>query len=240
MKLNKRYTRSIKANLPFYISASILTTVTLLMFYLFYIAGTGIGNYGDDFFSKYKREDATFTTYQEIPDEEIAKLEDKYSVTLEKERFAGVDEGGHRVRVFRPNKKIDLYEIQDGRDIKSDDEILISAGYAAENHVKPGDTIKIKSKDYTVAGTFLRPDYLYMVENVTDDYKNVTTFFLCVMTPDEFETQFGGGSINNKVIYTEKTDEAAFRKAINEDYFMSSYCIRVSVEHFSYDLLSYA
>ena len=223
MKLNKRYTRSIKANLPFYVLASVLTMVTLLMFYLFYIAGTGINRYGDEFFSKYKREDATFTTYKEIPDEEIGALENKYSVTLEKERFAGVDEGDYRVRVFRPNEKIDLYEIQDGRDIKSDNEILISAGYAVENGVDPGDKIKIKGKDYTVAGTFLRPDYLYMVENVSDDYKNVTTFFLCCMTPAEFEAQFGGGSINNKVIYTEKTDEAAFRKAVNEDYFMSSY-----------------
>ena len=223
MKLNKRYTRSIKANLPFYVSASVLTMVTLLMFYLFYIAGTGINRYGDEFFSKYKREDATFTTYKEIPDEEIEKLEQKYYVTLEKERFAGVDEGDYRVRVFRPNEKIDLYEIQDGRDIESDNEILISAGYAVENNVKPGDVIRIKGKDYTVAGTFLRPDYLYMVENVSDDYKNVTTFFLCYMTPAEFEARFGGGSINNKVMYTEKTDEAAFRRAVNEDYFMSSY-----------------
>ena len=223
MKLNKRYTRNIKANLPFYVSASVLTMVTLLMFYLFYIAGTGINRYGDEFFEKYKREDATFTTYKEIPDEEIEKLEQAYSVTLEKERFAGVDEGEYRVRVFRPNEKIDLYEIQDGRDINSDDEILISAGYAVENNVGPGDVIRIKGKDYTVAGTFLRPDYLYMVENVSDDYKNVTTFFLCYMTPAEFEAQFGGGSINNKVIYTEKTDEAAFRRAVNEDYFMSSY-----------------
>jgi len=223
MKLNKRYARSIRANLPFYVSASILTMVTLLMFYLFYIAGTGINRYGDEFFSKYKREDAAFTTYREIPDGEIAVLEEKYSVTLEKERFAGVDEGEYRVRVFRPNEKIDLYEVRDGRDILSDNEILISAGYAAENGVNPGDVIRIKDRDYTVAGTFLRPDYLYMVENVSDDYKNVTTFFLCYMTPDEFEAQFGGGSISNKVIYTEKTDEAAFRRAINEDYFMSSY-----------------
>lgn len=223
MKLNKRYLRSIKANLPFYISASILTMVTLLMFYLFYIAGTGINRYGDNFFGKYRREDATFTTYREIPDEEIAALEEKYALTLEKERFAGVDEGDYRVRVFRPNEKIDLYEIQAGRALQSDDEILISAGYAAENGVKPGDSIRIKGKDYTVAGTFLRPDYLYMVENLTDDYKNVTTFFLACMTPGEFEARFGSGSVNNKVIYTENTDEAAFRKAVNQDYFMSSY-----------------
>ncbi len=93
MKLNRRYLRSIRSNLPFYISASILTMVTLLMFYLFYIAGTGINKYGDDFFSKYRLEDATFSTYTEIPDDEIPKLEEEYHVTLEKEHYAGVDEG---------------------------------------------------------------------------------------------------------------------------------------------------
>ena len=223
MKLNKRYVRSIKANLPFYIAASVLTMVTLLMFYLFYIAGTGINAYGDEFFSKNKLESATFSTYKEIPDEELSALESKYGVTLEKERFAGVDDGDVRVRVFAPNKKIDLYEIQDGRDLRSDGEVLISAGYAVENGVKPGDRIKIGGKEYTVAGTFLRPDYLYMVENESDDYKNVTSFFLAYMTKNEFASRFGGGSINNKVIYGAGTDETAFRKQVNEDYFMSGY-----------------
>ena len=135
MKLNKRYRRSIRADLPFYVSASLLTMVTLLMFYLFYIAGTGIGQYGDNFFANNKREDATFTTYAEIPQEKIAALEEKYGVTLERERYAGVDEGDYKVRVFRPNEKIDLYEIHAGRDLRNDGEILISAGYADENGV---------------------------------------------------------------------------------------------------------
>ena len=223
MKLNKRYARSIKANLPFYIAASVLTMVTLLMFYLFYIAGTGINAYGDEFFSKYKLESATFSTYKEIPNEDLPALESKYGITLEKERFAGVDDGDMRVRVFAPNKKIDLYEIQDGSDLKSDGEVLISAGFAVENGVKPGDKIKIGGKEYTVAGTFLRPDYLYMVENESDDYKNVTSFLLAYMTENEFSARFGDGSINNKVIYGTNTDETAFRRQINEDYFMSGY-----------------
>lgn len=223
MKLNKRYARSTRANLPFYIAASVLTMVTLLMFYLFYIAGTGINAYGGDFFSKYKLESATFSTYREIPDEELTALESKYGVTLEKERFAGVDDGEVRVRVFAPNQKIDLYEIQDGHDLSSDSEVLISAGYAAENGVKPVDPIRIGGVEYSVAGTFLRPDYLYMMENESDDYKNVTSFFLAYLTEHEFSARFGGGSINNKVIYGEKTDETAFRRQINEDYFMSGY-----------------
>ena len=241
MKLNKRYSRSIKSDIPFYIAASLLTMMTLLMFFLFYIAGTGINKYGDDFFSKYKREDATFSTYAEIPDEKLLSLETKYGVTLEKERFAGTDEGDYRVRVFRPNEKIDLYEIHSGNDLKSNEEILISAGYADENGVKTGDKLKINGKNYTVAGTFLRPDYLYMVENLTDDYKNVTTFFLAYMTPEEFDAQFSTGSINYKVIYGENTDQIGFRSEINDGYFMASYLsadnnIRITFVHEQADM----
>ena len=223
MILNKRYTRNIKANLPFYAAATVLTMVTLLMFYLFYIAGTGIHAFGDTFFSRYKLESATFSTYKEIPDEELVSLEKQYDVTLEKEHFVGVDDGEVRVRVFMPNRKIDLYEIQEGKEPGADDEVLISAGYAVENGVRPGDAVSIGGRTYTVAGTFLRPDYLYMVENESDDYKNVTSFFLAYMTENEFTERFGGGSIQNKVIYGERTDETAFRKRIDSDYFMSGY-----------------
>lgn len=52
MTLNKRYLRNIKENLSFYIASSVLTVVALLLFYLFYIAGSGIKKYGDEFFEK--------------------------------------------------------------------------------------------------------------------------------------------------------------------------------------------
>ena len=47
MTLNKRYLRNIKENLSFYIASSVLTVVALLLFYLFYIAGSEIKKYGD-------------------------------------------------------------------------------------------------------------------------------------------------------------------------------------------------
>lgn len=56
MTLNKRYLRNIKENLSFYIASSVLTVVALLLFYLFYIAGSGIKKYGDEFFEKYNLE----------------------------------------------------------------------------------------------------------------------------------------------------------------------------------------
>lgn len=164
MTLNKRYLRNVKENLSFYIAAAVLTVVALLLFYLFYIAGTGIKSYGDQFFIDNKLEDATFTTYVEIPDNEISNIEKKYNVTFEKEHYVNINEDGYKVRVFKRNKKIDLYEVIDGNDIFNDDEIVISKGYAESEHVSIGDRLTIKGKEYKVTGYFLRPDYLYMLE----------------------------------------------------------------------------
>ena len=224
MKLNKRYVRNIRSNLSFYISASVLTMVGLLLFYLFYVAGTGIGKYGDDFFSRNNREDASFTTMDEISGEALSELEKKYDVQLEKERYVNTEEAdGKHVRVFRANKNIDLYEMIEGRAPEADDEAVISAGYAENNDIHIGDKVTISGREYKVTGWFLRPDYLYMLENLDDDYKNITTFFLAVLTDDAFDKAFEQPSISYKVIYNDTDNEKDFRLAVNKEYYTLSY-----------------
>lgn len=222
MTLNRRYMRNIRENLAFYIAAIVLTIVSLLLFFLFYIAGTGIMNYGDAFFERNNVEDATFTTYQEIPDDEIENIEKKYNVTFEKEHFTNINEDDYKVRVFEANKKIDLYEVIDGKDVSKDDEIVISKGYAVNENVKIGDKVEIAGKSYKVTGYFLRPDYLYMLENPDDSYKNISTFFLAYMTDNAYE-ELGAQSCQYKVVYEKGCDQSKFRKAMNDEYMMSSY-----------------
>lgn len=222
MTLNKRYIRNIRDNISFYIASIVLTVVALLLFYLFYIAGTGIQGYGDDFFDRNKVEDATFTTYMEIHDDKINEIEDKYNLTFEKEYFVNISEDDYNVRVFKANKKIDLYEIIDGKDVSENDEIVISKGYAQNENVKIGDKVEIKGKKYTVTGYFLRPDYLYMLENMDDTYKNITSFFLAYMT-DEAYDELQANSCQYKVVYGKDGKETEFRKYINEEYKINSY-----------------
>ena len=69
--------------------------------------------------------------------------------------------------------KSTLYEVTQGKDVANDDEIVISEGYAVENSIKIGGSMKIGDKEYTVAGFMQRPDYLYMLESEDDSYKNV-------------------------------------------------------------------
>lgn len=222
MKLNRRYTRSIRENRSFYLSSTVLTVVTLLLYFLFNIAGNAILDFSVDFYKQNKIEDAHFTTYMEIPDEELRKLADAYHITLEEQQYINIETDDITARIFGKTQNIDLYEITQGKDVADDDEIVISEGYAVENSIKIGGSMKIGDKEYTVAGFMQRPDYLYMLESEDDSYKNVSTFYLCYMTDSEFEC-LGDTGCQYLVRYGQDSDVAEFRKAVHERYYMRSY-----------------
>jgi len=221
MKLNKRYSRSIKSNLSFYISTTVLTIMTLVLVFIMNIGGNAIWEFGDTFFASQCLEDANFTTYLPISKEEQVKLEEEFGVNLEPQYYNNIETNGTTVRVFKKTHEINLYSITEGKDITANDEVIISEGYAVFNKVSIGDAIQIGEKEYTVTGFFQRPDYLYMLQNEGDAYKNVTTFFLAYVTDEEFE-EIGSENCLYQVRY-EGNDSSEFRKAVNERYYMSSY-----------------
>ncbi len=221
MKLNRRYTRNIRENLSFYIASTILTVVTLFLYFMFAIAGNAILNFGTDFFASQKVEDANFTTYTPIPDEEITKLEKKYDLTLEVQKYVNIETDGTTARVFHKTDKIDLYKVTVGSDAKNSGEIIISEGYAVNNNVQINDTMKIGDKNYIVTGLFQRPDYLYMLQNPSDSYKNITTFYLAYMTDDDFENP--GNTNRQYLVRYNKDNQSDFRKYVHENYYMHEY-----------------
>jgi len=221
MKLTKRYFRSIRGNLSFYVSATVLTIMTLCLFYIMNIAGEAIWNFGDEFFISQNLEDADFTTYFPIPEEEIDKLEETYSLTLEPQYYSNIETNGITSRVYKKTKEINLYSITVGKDAIQNDEIIISEGYAVYNKISPGDKLSIGNKTFTVTGFFQRPDYLYMLQNEGDSYKNVTTFYLAYMTDEAFERLEGNNCLY--LVRYNQNNENEFRKEINEKYHMRSY-----------------
>ncbi|MBQ7925727.1 MAG: FtsX-like permease family protein [Lachnospiraceae bacterium] len=221
MKLNKRYFRSVKSNRSFYVSATVLTIMTLFLFFTMNLAGKAIWEFGDEFFATQKVEDANFTTYLPIPTEQIKELEKEYSLCLEPQYYSNIETDGVTARVFKKTEEINLYDVTEGRDPEQNNEIIISEGYAVYNKIALGDRITIGEKEYTVTGFFQRPDYLYMLQNEGDSYKNVTTFFLAYVTDEEYE-QIGGNNCLYLVRY-EKENQTDFRKEVNENYYMRTY-----------------
>ncbi len=221
MKLNKRYSRSITNNLSFYVSATVLTIMTLVLFFIMNIAGEAIWKFGDDFFASRNLEDANFTTYYPIEKENIAQLEETYQVNVEPQYYNNIETDGVTARVFKKTNEINLYSVTEGRDVEDNNEVIISEGYAVFNEIAIGEQITIGDKAYTVTGYFQRPDYLYMLQNEGDAYKNVTTFFLAYVTDEEFEN-IGSENCLYFVCY-EKDNQAEFRKEVNDKYYMRTY-----------------
>ena len=60
----------------FYVASIILTIVTRFLFFVFDTAGNAIIAFGEEFFARNKPEDAHFTTYLPMTDEEIEELEE--------------------------------------------------------------------------------------------------------------------------------------------------------------------
>ncbi len=125
-------------------------------------------------------------------------------------------------RVFERTAQVDLYEITEGRDVAALDEIVISEGYAVENQISIGSRMRIGQTEYEVVGFLQRPDYLYMLENEDDSYKNISTFYLCYMSDAAFAA-LEATSVQYLVRYGESSDVMAFRQAIHERYYMRAY-----------------
>ena len=72
-----------------------------------------------------------------------------------------------------------------------------------------------------MTGFFQRPDYLYMLENEDDSYKNISTFFLSICLRETLQNwKRRAASIWSDIMGNNDTD---FRRAVNEKYHMHSY-----------------
>lgn len=222
MTLNRRYIRNIRENLSFYLSSTVLTVVTLFMFYMFNLSGNAILDFGGEFFYRNCLEDAHFSTYLPIPDEEISAMENDYDLTLEPQRYINIKTEGITARVFERTENVDLYEVTVGRDVMGNGEAVISEGYALANGVSIGDGMKLAGQDYTIVGFMQRPDYLYMLENEDDSYKNISTFYLCYLSDADFEA-LDATAVQYLACYQDHSDVNGFRRAVHDKYYMRAY-----------------
>ena len=135
--------------------------------------------------------------------------------------YINIDTDGTTARVFQKTRKVDLYDVTVGEDANEKGEVILSEGYAVNMDISIGDQVRIGEEDYTVTGFFQRPDYLYMLENEDDSYKNISTFFLAYMSEKDF-AELGETNCQYLVRYN-GNDDADFRRAVNEKYHMYSY-----------------
>jgi len=129
MKINKRFKRSIKNNISFYISASLLTAMSVLLLVTMYTGATMIDQGFKTIFEEGNVENAQFTTYTAIDEEGINTIENTYNTELEEIHYVDISEESYTLRVFAPTDKINKYKLLEGEDISLDNEILLNRDF---------------------------------------------------------------------------------------------------------------
>lgn len=224
MTINKRFIRDLKNNLSFYICTVSITAAVVMLYIMLAGAVNGEKDYMERLLDERHVEDAQFTMYLDMSDEDMKRLEDKYDLSIEKQEYAEYEnDKGDLFRIYRPTKDIDLYKVTEGEDISSDNDILISKSYAEANKLSLEDTLAINGHDYKIKGFFIRPDYLYPVKNLSDSDPSFDSFSLVMMSENAFD-KLAEEDVSSycSVIYNKENSDD-FRKELYEDFKTSSY-----------------
>ena len=115
MTLQKKIQRSVKKNLSFYLTGSILTAITVMLLVGAVTVSSSIYQCFDPYFAKTKIEDGEFVTESEISAGKLRELEKQYDVTIEKQQCLDFSYDDTRLRFFARTDKIDLVTVTDGQ-----------------------------------------------------------------------------------------------------------------------------
>lgn len=213
MTLQKKILRSLKKNLSFYITGSILTALCIMLWVgAFSVSRTAIGTY-DRLFEENDLEDGQFTVSSPLTDEDINALESEFNVVLERQSFRNTSHGDTTIRLFSDTQKVDRAVILEGAPLGGDNDVLLTYNYAKAQGLSVGDTITLAGRGYVICGLCVRPDYAAMYANLEDSFPNSTDFGIAIITENAMESA-GGYSSYYSVKYTDPGREADFRAAV--------------------------
>jgi len=219
--LNRRYMRSVATHAAFYFCILILTATVVWAYLVFGAAVDGMKAYLDDYYAQGHVEGGQFALETYLTDDDIKDLEGTYGVQLERQPYREFEEDNYMVRVFAATDDINVHRIIEGHEIDRDDEILLSSNFMRAQNLAIGDTIVLGGIERTICGTFVRPDYIYMIESLSDTYHADAEFGIALVSDKQFE-QFDEEQGYISVIYT-RDNEIEFRTKLYDDYDLLAY-----------------
>lgn len=160
MTLQKKILRSLKKNLSFYITGSVLTALCIMLWGgAFSVSRTVSGTY-TKLFDENDLEDGQFTVSSPLTDQDISALESEFSVILERQSFRNISYGDTTIRLFGDTHKIDKAVILEGSALGSSSDVLLTYNYAKAQGLSVGDTITLDGQDLVISGLCIKPTML--------------------------------------------------------------------------------
>ena len=213
--MKKRILRVMLENKSFYLSAILLVTIVTVVCIAFISGGKSAKQSVNDFKRDCLVEDAQFITAKPI--DNLEQFEKDNNVILEEMNSKDVSSDNKLwVRVFEPNQRINKYQVIKGKDLSQDGDVLLNSFYAQKNKISIGQKLMLDGKEFTVTGTFTRPDYLYLLKNLSDLMPKADTFTTAVVSQKAY-SRLGGTSSSYYSIILKDTDSLAFRKKFSEE-----------------------
>ncbi|MCX7747763.1 MAG: ABC transporter permease [Clostridia bacterium] len=215
MILNRKIRRTILENKSRYFGAFLLVFFSCMLYISFTICGPGIKESVDQFRKDSEMEDANFILQKPIA--HIGEIESKFNVVLEERLFRDYQyDKDSTLRVFSETRKVNKYQVIEGRRIENSSEIVMDMKFAKAHELSLNSKFEMDGKKYTLVGYIALPDYLYVLKAENELINNPHAFGFAVVSAKAFES-FSKGSLNYLVKFN-KDNLDEFKNYLNDNY----------------------
>lgn len=218
MKLNIRSARFFCEHRAFYIGMLLLIILSSGIFIAFRTSSTSTWESVQNDRVECRMEDMHFSYSRDLGSEEIDSLEQAYDLTLQRSVSTDISVGETTIRVRPEYDKVNLYSAYEGRKLSGDKEILIDRFYCNAHDLSIGDTVILQDDEYTLVGILASPDYIRLLENVSDLTCNGNAFGLAVISNEDYE-MFSDvpETVEYSVVFENIENETVFREKMAEE-----------------------
>ena len=190
--LSRRVLRDLKSNFWRYLALLLLITLGMYMVVAMIGSAESIMWTVETSYEKNLGEDGQFGTFVPLSEEECGQITGK-GVTLEEHFSLDYEVGETRIRVMKARSQIDLFEVETGRDLEQDGEMLLEKLYAAANGLEIGSEVTLGSSTFTVVGIGSLPDYDTPFEKLSDASSDSRKFGYGLVTEADYEALLAAG-----------------------------------------------
>lgn len=132
-------------------------------------------------------EDGQFTVFNALTDEQLEKIKDAGVIIEPHISYDLSLDDGSVIRVFKNRVLIDRVVLDQGREAKADNEIVLEKRYCEEHGIDVGDVIPIGSEDVTVTGIGSSVDYDAVLRKLSDTAVDSTIFGTGFVSSEGYE-----------------------------------------------------
>jgi putative ABC transport system permease protein len=185
MTLFRKVVRTMLEHKARYIGSMLLLVISSMMFVMTNMTAINLDNTFTTFSERNVLSDAEFSADTEI---DATALGEQFEAKIEAGGTADCEvKPGQTLRIFSMMSAVNIPAVQEGN-LPGDSEIMLDRLFAETNGYEIGDTISVATKDFTVSGYALLPNYIYVVKSKEAMMNDPKTFGVGVVGKANFNS----------------------------------------------------